>query len=128
MAWEGLNRRKFPRANYPCLVKIRREGEASETLLTHTENISSGGVCVVIKKQFEIFAGVGVEVDLMDGGDIVSCGGRVVWAVRRKATEQVKPSFYDIGIEFMGLKEDARLRLEKLIENITRGHYKVKNG
>ena len=28
--WEGLNRRKFPRVNYPCLVVIRKSGQGGE--------------------------------------------------------------------------------------------------
>ena len=47
MGWEGLNRRKFPRVMFPCLVKISRQGEPPEMILTHTENVSSGGVCVI---------------------------------------------------------------------------------
>jgi len=48
--WEGLNRRKFPRANYPCLVVIR-EGKEKNIILTHTENIGIGGVCIALKKK-----------------------------------------------------------------------------
>ena len=43
MTWEGLNRRRFPRVKFPCLVKVIVNGVVFETHLTHTENISIGG-------------------------------------------------------------------------------------
>ncbi len=126
MTWEGLNRRKFPRVKFPCLVKVVREGRAEDVLLTHTENISVGGFCVVIKKSLEIFSPVGVEIDLMDGEDVIVCRGRTVWSVRRKATEAVKPSHYDIGIEFAGLKEKDLARVEQVVDHFLRVQQKSK--
>ena len=120
MTWEGLNRRQFPRANFPCLIKIVHEGQGDEALLTHTENISTGGSSVIIKKSLELFMAVKVEVDLMDGGDIITSSAKVVWAVRRKAIEEQKPSFYDIGLEFLDLSEAARQRVARTVEHLVR--------
>jgi c-di-GMP-binding flagellar brake protein YcgR len=122
MAWEGLNRRKFPRAKFPCLVKILKEGRAEESILTHTENISIGGVCVIIKRQLEIFSPLKVEIDLIDGDSVISCRGKAVWVVRRKALEDVKPLFYDTGIEFVDLSDADRVRIQKTVD------FLVKNG
>lgn len=119
MGWEGLNRRSFPRAKFPCLLKvIQRNGQ--ETILTHTENISSGGVCVIIKKHLEMFETVEMELDLMDGGEVFSCKSRVVWTVRRKATESVKPSQNDIGFEFLDIREQDRKRVERLVDHLVK--------
>ncbi len=123
MTWEGLNRRKFPRANFPCLIKIIRSGEAEDVILTHTENVSIGGTCVIIKKSCELFTSVAVEIDLMDAGEPVRCQGKVVWSVRRKALEDNKPSFYDLGLEFVDIQPDDCVRLGKIIEQLVRsGH------
>ena len=120
MSWEGLNRRKFPRAKFPCLIKVSHENSPTETILTHTENISVGGVCVIIKKHMEMFAPVLIEVDLMDGSDIIAGRGRVVWTVRRKATEQLKPAFYDTGIEFVNLDRQAASRINNTVDYLVR--------
>ena len=120
MAWEGLNRRKFPRANFPCLIKIVRKDQADEILLTHTENISMGGACVIIKKSLELFSMVNLEIDLMDGAELIVCQAKVVWSVRRKAIEEHKPSFYDTGFEFVDLAEGSRLRIETAVEHLVR--------
>jgi len=42
--WGALDRRKFPRVNYPCLVVINNGSKKDkEFILTHTENIGIGG-------------------------------------------------------------------------------------
>ena len=123
MTWEGLNRRQFPRANFPCLIKIVHADRMDEAILTHTENISTGGAAVIIKKSLELFMTVKVEIDLMDGGELVMCGAKVVWTVRRKALEAHKPSFYDIGLEFLDLKDEFRARVARTVEHLVRfGH------
>ena len=118
MAWEGLNRRKFPRANYPCLIKILHDGKLQDSILTHTENISIGGAAVIVKKSMELFMVVQVEIDLMDGADLIACQARVVWAVRRKAIEEHKPSFYDIGLEFVDISDEHRERVLRTVEHL----------
>jgi c-di-GMP-binding flagellar brake protein YcgR len=120
MTWEGLDRRKFPRANFPCLIKVLRAGQPEEALLTHTENISLGGACVILKKAFELFSPVDIELDLMDGGDIIACRCKVVWAVRRKAIELHKPSCYDLGFEFVDITPESRARVGKTVEHLVR--------
>jgi hypothetical protein len=126
MAWEGLNRRKFPRVKFPCLVKIVHLGMAPEAILTHTENVSGGGLCVVIKKSLELFSEAGIEIDLMDGEDVILCKGRTVWAIRRKATEAVKPSFYDTGFEILDITEKDRKRIERVVEHFVKSQQKAK--
>ena len=118
MSWEGLNRRKFPRANFPCMIKVSSEGHEAEVFLTHTENISVGGACVIIKRSLDLFSPVFVEIDLMDGGESISCHAKVVWAVRRKAIEDHKPSFYDIGVEFLDLTTAYRMRIADTVEHL----------
>jgi c-di-GMP-binding flagellar brake protein YcgR len=126
MVWEGMNRRKFPRVNFPCLVKVVHQDKTADVILTHTENLSGGGICVVIKKSLELFSPAIVELDLMDGEDIISCKGRTIWAVRRKATEPVKPSYYDIGFEFMDIREEDRKRIERTVEHFLKSQQKAK--
>ena len=120
MTWEGLNRRKFPRANFPCLVKVVRDGGPEEIILTHTENIRVGGACVILKKTTELFSFVNVEIDLMDGGELIICRAKVVWSVRRKAIEEHKPSAYDLGLEFVDIKEEFRTRVAHAVEHLVR--------
>jgi hypothetical protein len=118
MMWEGVNRRKFPRANYPCLVIIRKNHDEPEAMLTHTENLGIGGVCVILKKNLGLFAPVELEIDLMDTLPHIKCDGKIVWAVQRKDTDERKPSFFDTGIEFVNIRKDDNQRIIAIVERL----------
>ena len=117
--WDGLDRRRFPRARFPCLVIIK-EGKYERAILTHTENMSVAGVCVVLKEEIKMFEEVQVEMDLMDFQPHVVCKGKVVWTVQRPSDHPKKPSFYDIGIELFELSDNTRQRVDKIVENLTK--------
>ena len=121
--WEGLNRRKFPRVNYPCLVVIRNENDNDEdnknnVILTHTENVGVGGICVVLKQDVKMFSTVELELDLLDLGDHICCSGKVVWNVQRQREAKEKPLFFDIGIEFLNIALKDQQRLEKIVKRL----------
>jgi len=119
-AWDGLNRRRFPRVNYPCQIIIRDDDAEDYVLLTHTENLGTGGVCIILKKGLKAFSAVDVELDLMDFQKNIKCRGKVVWSIRRKDTEEKKPMFYDTGIEFVNLEDNDRARLETIIQKLVK--------
>ncbi|OGX36287.1 MAG: hypothetical protein A3C36_03085 [Omnitrophica WOR_2 bacterium RIFCSPHIGHO2_02_FULL_52_10] len=128
-SWEGLNRRKFPRANYPCLVVIRNqdapddgEHDKNSTILTHTDNIGVGGVCVILKQDLKMFSPVELELDLLDLGDHIRCNGKVVWNIRHQNEGGEKPNFYDIGIEFVDISGQDRSRLEHIINRLVKNN------
>jgi len=121
--WDGLNRRKFPRIKYPCLVVIRNDEEgAGDIILTHTENIGIGGVCIILKQNIKMFSEVNLEIDLLDLGDHIKCKGKVVWNVRRKSEDDHKPAFYDIGVEYENLVKKDKERLEVIIQRIVKNN------
>jgi len=77
--WDGLNRRKFPRVIYPCLVVIANQDKGEkDVILTHTENIGIGGVCVILKQDLKMFSSVELELDLLDLENHIKCKGKVV--------------------------------------------------
>jgi len=117
MAWEGLNRRKFPRVNFPCMVIVKSTHGEEDILLTHTENIGTGGLCVTLKKSFKMFTPVVLELDLLDAGKHIRCNGKVCWSIRRKMDDKKKPLFYDIGIEFLDL---GHYDHQRIVESVTR--------
>lgn len=122
--WEGLNRRKFPRVNYPCLVVIRNNSENNKDniILTHTDNVGIGGVCVVLKKDVKMFSEVELELDLLDLGEHICCNGKVVWNVQRQREADEKPLFFDIGIEFLNIAAEDKKRLERIVERLVKNN------
>ena len=119
--WDGINRRKFPRVNYPCLVVIRNDGTlGNDVILTHTENVGIGGVCVTLKKNVRLFSPVELELDLLDLGNHIKCSGKVVWNIQRRIDAAKKPLFYDVGIEFEDITPEDRERLVKVVRHLVK--------
>ncbi|MDD5292518.1 MAG: PilZ domain-containing protein [Candidatus Omnitrophica bacterium] len=115
MPWQGVNQRIFPRANYPCVVRLR-EKKSAETFNTKTENIGCGGVCVMLPKNIGMFSPVEMEIDISGEGGNINCDGIIVWIVRRQEISKDKADSFDTGIEFKNLKEEHRLIIDKIVQ------------
>lgn len=114
--WDGINRRKFPRANYKCLISIKKRLTA-KTISTQTENIGAGGICVIIKEDLGLFQGVDIELFLDESRPPIKCGGTVVWVVKKSAAK--KGSYlYDTGIEFIDIRPEDREKISERVEEI----------
>ena len=115
--WNGINRRKFPRANYKCLIAIKKR-LTSKNLSTQTENIGAGGICVLIKDDLGLFQGVDLELSLDDNKPPIKSGGTVVWVVKKSEPKQRGVYHYDTGIEFIDIRPEDRERISEVVENI----------
>lgn len=121
--WQGLNKRQFPRIKYPCLIVIRNGDDGkNDTVLTHTDNVGVGGVCVALKQAVKMFSIVEIELDLLDLGDHVCCKGKVVWNVEKKSDSKKEPRVFDVGIEFADIKEEDQLRLREVIARLVKNN------
>lgn len=104
------------------MVKVISSSPNQQPMLTHTENIGLGGFCATLKNEIKLFTPVEMEIDLVGIDEHIFPKGKVVWNVRRKSIEEIKPMFYDIGIEFteMSKRDQERLR-ETLQQLINKG-------
>jgi hypothetical protein len=109
--WNGISRRKFPRANYPCKITVRRKDHPNSSITSQTENIGIGGICVILSNDLGIFAPVEIQLDLLDKGPAISCDGTIVWIVTKEQT-------FDTGIEFTNLKRKDADRIESIVEEL----------
>lgn len=123
--WNGINRRKFPRASYKCLITIKKRLTA-KTISTHTENIGAGGICVIIKEDLGLFQGVDLELFIDDNRPPIKCGGTVVWVVKKTESRQKGSYVYDTGIEFIDVRPEDRDRISEAVEEILKSHSKSK--
>lgn len=110
--WQGINQRRFPRAQYQCVVSIRQEGKET-ALSTVTENIGLGGVCVLLERGLDVFSPAELSITLKDGKPPLQVRGTVVWVVRRRGLAGSK---FDTGIEFVEVTPPDRARLEAVID------------
>ncbi len=79
-----------------------------------------GGLCVTLKNGIKLFTPVEMEVDLLDLDEHINPKGKVVWNVRRKSIEEIKPMFYDIGIEFTEISKQDQERLRENLQHVDR--------
>ena len=111
MSWNGVEKRNFIRANFPCKIIIYTPSE--HTLVSHTENIGAGGVRVIIEESLDISSFVGLEVFL--SGVQIICKGRIVWVVGKSGPEKTEANIWDTGIEFYEISEKDRKVVEKFV-------------
>lgn len=122
--WQGLERRQFPRVNYPCLITIRQDDkEAIDAFLTHTENLGTGGVCIIFRRNIKLFAEVDMEIDLMDTEKNIKCRGKVVWSVKTQSKKQPKVIVYDTGVEFTNISPEDQTRVTEIVNQLIREGY-----
>ena len=112
--WSGINRRKFPRATYPCRIIVKRK-DHPDNISSQTENIGIGGICTMLPKDLGIFAPVEIQLDLLDNQPAVECDGTIVWIVEKKGDES---KAFDTGIEFTNLKREDADRIDAIVEKI----------
>ena len=112
--WDGFEARKFPRVKADCQIYMERlAGEDSIT--TKTENIGLGGFSVVLSRALQKLSKIKIYLDLADGGQPISCEGRVVWTVASKTFGSDKLT-HDTGVEFLDISQSVKERLKNLIK------------
>ncbi|MFH1799120.1 MAG: PilZ domain-containing protein [Candidatus Omnitrophota bacterium] len=115
MVWEGMDERRFPRVKYTCLIKVHGEDQ-EKPIEAFTENIGTGGVCVIVEKEFKLFEGISLEIALGDGGDIILCKGTIVWVVKKHCVKKLEKNTYDVGVEFLDILKEDKQRVANLVQ------------
>ncbi len=115
MSWEGVEKRRFPRAKFPCKVKILLPQE--RTLVTSTENIGMGGVRVILDENLVLFSIVGLEIFIEDAHP-VRCKGKVVWGIEVINPLIGRESKFDIGMEFLDITPYDQERIKRVVEKL----------
>ena len=93
------NRRRYPRANFPCQLTIWLDNEDGETILTNAVNVGIGGLCVYLNKEIFVGTKLDIEMNFNDVTTPLRCKGTVVRCIL-----QDNKSF-NVGIEFEPLSD-----------------------
>jgi len=114
--WNGIDRRKFPRVHYKCVIYIKKRS-STKAISTRTENIGVGGICVILDEDLGLFGGVDLELDLENGiSSNIKCSGTIVWVVKKRGFDKKGGKLYDTGIEFVGIETAGQGRISKIVE------------
>ena len=93
------NRRKYPRANYPCHLTVWLDGGQTATILTKTTNVGIGGLCVHLNQGIYIGKKVSIQLNFHTPSTPFRCKGVVV------RCKHDGDKMYNIGIQFEPLDE-----------------------
>lgn len=113
--WNGMNKRAFPRAEYPCKVRVESK-DLPQLFETQTQNIGAGGICVILNKELEQLSLVKLEVYLKDRDHPIQCRGKIVWVIKNSKPHQQES--FDTGIEFVDLKDEDKKIIEDLVNEL----------
>ncbi|MFH0771585.1 MAG: PilZ domain-containing protein [Candidatus Omnitrophota bacterium] len=117
MEWSGIDARKSVRVSFECVVKVKKRGPKL-VLESMTENISMGGICVILEKPLLKGAYVVLEIHLPDDLPFVECEGRVAWSVKRDEYSRKKLFQFNTGIEFIEISDQDRTRVRHIIDEM----------
>lgn len=117
--WHGTDRRKFLRADYPCMITLRKNVAPAQAVLTHTQDISIGGLQALIGKKIEVTTEVDLEIDLKDTLPNMVVKGIVSRVKEVSSGQEGKPPRYVIGIRFSELSAENRARIQHVVDHLS---------
>ncbi len=106
------NRRKFPRAIYPCQLTIWLNDGDMEVIMTETNNVGAGGVSIHLHRRLSPGVKVDVKIDFTQASIPFKCRGTIVRCV------EVDAHTSEIGIEFDGLDQVKQSFLQGKISEL----------
>lgn len=113
-------RRKFVRANVRSLVIIRCDvlvnipEKTSHEFHTHTENISEGGMNVILEEELRSPDAVAVRLYLTGKVKPIECKGKVAWSKLISPTG-IEPGLFSTGISFIELSDNDKTAIRKVV-------------
>jgi hypothetical protein len=109
----GAERRTAPRAIFPCRIMI---SSPVRLLVSHTENISEGGIRVMLEERLSPFTMVGIEL-YFDKNKPIKCKGKIAWIKEITNPVDRAANMFDTGIKFIDVGEFDKAYLKKLVSS-----------
>ena len=111
---EGQERRRFPRAAFPCKIAV---GSPIRWLTSHTEDLSSGGIKVILDEKLNVYTTVGLEI-FFEKDKSIKCKGRVAWVEEEANPLEMtsEPIIFITGIEFTEINDNDKQYIRRLVK------------
>ena len=106
-------KRDFRRIKITCKISVVFNGKQS-VFNSHTEDISAGGMMVIIDKEIAPSTVVDLELLLWYGDGPIKCKGKIVWVneITPKGTE---PRLFNTGIQFIEISNSDRENIKNFV-------------
>lgn len=103
MGWDGVERRKYARADIRCRLNVVY---LNKSFAATSDNISAGGIKVTLDEQLSV--GEVVQLDITPPATkTIRCSGRIVW-VLPKHDEASPLRLFNTGIQFEDIAQEDR--------------------
>ncbi len=118
----GIERRKFPRAELKYKINVICDGtvllgEPGEfTFHTYSENISVGGLKVILERQLTVGTLVQLEIFVTPSAPVI-CKGIVVWT-HKVNPDDTKPDLHETGMQFIELDDMGQSIISDVIHKV----------
>ncbi len=117
----NVESRRFPRLDIPVDIEYGIfKKESSQEGKAVTKNISAGGICLIVYEKIEIDTILDIRSNLKDINYIIKARGKVVWN-SYFTTMSDNIAHYDLGIEFVEIKDEDRQKLSQYVLNLKFG-------
>jgi c-di-GMP-binding flagellar brake protein YcgR len=116
MSWDFVERRNFVRVKIPCTITLFQPRDL--TLGCQTENISAGGIRVMLTKRLPISSTINLALYLSSKEPLV-CQGKVVWSFARTMKDP-DTILFDTGIEFSTIEKKDVKAINSVILSFSR--------
>jgi len=107
-------RRGFVRLDINVKVRWERVRQKGEEKSEFTKNISGGGICLITEEKLNEGERLYLEIEL-PSGKLIYARGKVVWVNEYEIIGVEIKKKYDVGIEFIEIKEEDRQEIGKYI-------------
>lgn len=109
-------KRRFIRYNFPYTITIIPAQK--KALSAYTEDISEGGVKVIIKEQLNMNSLVDLKIFLAQVP--IAGRGKIRWVIKKenKLQEDEPIYYFDTGIEFLDLNEKDKTLLKNCVREL----------
>jgi c-di-GMP-binding flagellar brake protein YcgR len=111
------DRRRFPRLDASLGVTWYKVSETKGYESARSDvakNISSLGLCMIVYEKLEVGEQLSLTIELPDK-NVVLTTGRVSWIRAFQLSGRDAPVNYDVGIEFLDIKQEDRRILKQFV-------------
>jgi uncharacterized protein (TIGR02266 family) len=105
----GAERRAHPRVEARFEVHFRHVQDAARALRAYSVNVSTGGLCLRVRKVYAVGDPVGITLQV--ASERFELMGAVAW---------VRTDAEAVGVRFVDVSEEDRQRLERVVDTLRR--------
>ncbi len=109
------DKRRFPRADYPCSLTVWHQDGNQEVILAHTVNIGAGGLCVRLNQKLILDSCFEISIEFPDSASF-KCKTRVVRCEQCPGT--AGKGLYSVSLEFEPMDEVKQAVLLGIVSDL----------